>query len=199
MKFMKKVIKVFTITVLTIIGLIIIAILYGLSLETAEAIDLVHKDTDAFYENYDFFDSKINEYVIGDVVFLPYITRNPYQSSEPEYSTYCLRLGVHKQKESSGKAVVNSVSVEAIQEVEFNKVFNNLNQTIVFTEDEDYQDLPTSSIILVNEINDYNMKLTEKSQIEVTLNVSVEENGEFITKDLSYIFETDIWRYPITR
>ena len=43
------------------------------------------------------------------------------------------------------------------------------------------------------------MELTNKSQIKVVLNVSVEEDGEVITRDLEYIFETRIREYLVQR
>ena len=86
-----------------------------------------------------------------------------------------------------------------VKDVNFNKVTKeDLNIELEFSEDKS-NELQSSEIVLIEEINDYDMELNNKSQLKVILNITVEENGQSTTKDLEYIFGTRIRKYLVQR
>lgn len=178
-----------------ILGLLILSLLT--SCRFSEITDLIHKDTEKFYENYSFSEPLLQKYKINKILFIPYTNQNPEQSYEQKYSTYSLSLASYGQKVNNSKVIVNYVTVEGDQDIIFDKITNNLNESLEFNNDEKQDNMKISVITLFDEINDYNMELTDKSRLKVVLNVTVEENGKSITGDLEYYFETRVRKYLV--
>ncbi len=190
-----RLIKIIIIVVLVVI-LILIALTILTSRGFSEITDLIHKDTEKVHveEGYSFTDPKLEQYQINGVLLIPYTRQNPFKTYEDKYYNYSLRLAAYKRADNQ-KVAINHVRVEGVKNVKFNKITKgNLSIELEFNKDES-NEVQTSEIILIDEINDYDMELTDKSQIKVVLNVSVEENGRVATRDLEYIFETKIRKY----
>lgn len=193
--FVMRLIKIILIVVIVII-LILTILTIATSRGFSEITDLIHKDTENVHvkEGYNFTDPKLERYQINGVLLIPYARQNPFKSNE-KYNTYSLRLASYKQKENDNKVIINRVTVEGINDIKFIKIDKILNEKSEFSND----NISLSENILMDEINNYDMELTDKSQIKVLLNVSVEENGNITTRDLEYIFETKTRKYLIQR
>lgn len=162
--------------------------------------DLIHKDTESLQaRNAEMLtDDKTEKYQIEGILFIPYIRQNPFETYEDKYYCYSLRLAAYKLA-GEQKVVVNCISIEGVKDVNFNKVTKeDLNIELEFSEDKS-NELQSSEIVLIEEINDYDMELNNKSQLKVILNITVEENGQSTTKDLEYIFGTRIRKYLVQR
>lgn len=167
----------------------------------AEITDLIHKDTEKLIieEGYDFSDSELNKYQVNEILFIPYTRHNPFESYDEEFYSYSLRLASYKPKENDNKVMINYVTVEGINDVEFDKITKTLNRKLEFIGHEKNSEVQIDEFILIDEINNYNMELNDNSQIKVVLNVSVEENEKIVTRDLVYKFETRVRKYLVQR
>lgn len=187
MRLIKIVIIVALVTLLIFIMLTILTS-HGFS----EITDLIHTDTEKVHveEGYSFTDPKLEKYQINGVLFIPYTRHNPIGNDDKFY-TYSLRLASYKKKDDDNKVIINYATLEGINDIKFIEMNKILNKESEFVDG----NMRLSEGVLIDEINNYDMELTDKSQIKVVLNVSVEENGEITTRDLEYIFETKIRKY----
>jgi hypothetical protein len=161
----------------------------------AEITDLIHRDTDRIsVEKEDGFSNpRLNQYKVNGVVFIPYTRQNPFKTYEDKYYYYSLRLASYTQAINS-KVVVNCVTIEGVRNVKFKTITKEANKQLEFSNDPNNKTLK-SEIVLVDAINDYNMELNKDSQLKVVLNVSVEQDGKTTTRDMEYVFETQIRKY----
>lgn len=181
------------IIIVLVTGILIISILT--SCQYAEIIDLIHKDTEKYHDGNNLSAPELEHYQIKGIIFTPYTIHNPEQSYEQKYSTYSLKLAYYSQKKNNAKITINYVTIEAIQDVKYDKISKKLNKLLDLNND----NMQLNDVVLIDQINNYNMELKDKSQIKVVLNISIEENGEIITRDLEYIFETRIRKYLVQR
>lgn len=159
----------------------------------AEITDLYHKDTKSVgrpIEEINFSDPKLKNYQINGILFYPVIGHN---STNSDLETYYLMLKTFKPKEqANNNVIINNVKVEGSKDINFSPISKDLNKNLIFTNEDTNSSIQTSKIDLIEQLNDYNMKLSEnKSELKVVINVSVEDGEQIITKELIYIFETN--------
>jgi hypothetical protein len=157
---------------------------------TSTIIDLYHEDTNLITveEGFDFSDPTLEKYQINNILFIPYFSQ--------EFSNdkiYTLNMLVNKEAINDSKVVVNSIIVEGTKNVDIEKSEVILNKKLVFEELEGT--IQESEDNLIEQINNKDMKLNENSEIKILINISVEENKKITTRNLEYIFITDVRTY----
>ncbi|RFB12159.1 hypothetical protein DZB84_19590 [Bacillus sp. HNG] len=168
--------------------------------ETATIIDLYHAETEEIPINEEaFMDSANNPYIVGGVFFNPYMVQSTFGSSDTEYFRYSLYLNAYKKADNPSQAVINHIKIVGKKDVIFKEIIKDLSIPLQFSDDEHFPPFKSSDSLLVEETNNYNMELTKNSVITVIINVTVEENGEKVTKDLTYDFVTRFRTYAVTR
>lgn len=189
------------IKIIIIVVIVVILILTTLTIVTsrgfAQIADLINRDTEMFYKQYSFSEPPLKNYQINGVLFIPYTNHNPLPSYDQKFHNYSLNVVAYRQKGNNSKVIINKVTLEGINDIEFDNIAKVLNKDMEFSDDAKHADKQLDRITLIDEINNYDMKLTNKSQIKVVLNVSVEENGKITTGDLEYMFETKMRKYLV--
>ena len=113
---------------LIVLIIVIFSSIFLTSCKFARIIDLIEKDTEVFFDNYDFSDPRLKPYQINEIIFSPYTIHFP---SDYEYS---LVLSSYRKKENKSKVIINNVRVEGIKDVKFKKITKELNQELDFKE-----------------------------------------------------------------
>jgi len=164
--------------------------------QTATIIDLYHPETEKLeISEAVFTDEAYEPFRAGGVLFTPYTVQTQVGTGEEAYDKYALHLGVYKLNEFTESVVINHVKVTGTEDMNFSERNQELALPIEFSNDS----IASSNVILLDEISADNMGLSDKSIIKIVLNVSVVENGETITKDLSYDFVTRLRTYQVQR
>ncbi|NMD72719.1 hypothetical protein HHO41_21055 [Bacillus sp. DNRA2] len=185
-----------------IINLCVAVFLIGLTgCETASIIDIIHPVTeDKELSKSNFSDPELKPYLIEGVLFNPYMRQgDTTEIGEDYYYHYYLRLAVYKHPKNTSAVTVNSVKIVGGNDVTFKDVYQDISTPLEFTIDEKHESIQVSDGTLIEEINDYNMNLTDNSKLKLTLNVSVESNGKTMTRDLTYVFETRTRTFNVMR
>jgi hypothetical protein len=177
----------------------VFSVFFLTSCKTAKIIDLINQDTNRFYEDYDLSDQALEQYKINDVLFIPYTVHNTAQSYKDKFDSYKLILEVYRKDNDNSKIIINHVAVEGIKEVKFKRIAKTLNKTIKLNNLSKGSEFQTGEIVLLEEINTYNMELKDNSQIKVILNISVIDGIKTINKDIEYIFQTNTREYLLQR
>ena len=168
--------------------------------ETATIIDLYHAKTEKLKMTDEVFkDSAYDSYIVGGVFIKPYMVQSTFGESSTEYSRYTLYLGAYRKEDNSNPVVLNHIKVIGENDVIFKEINKEINLPLEFSDDKNRPSFHSSDDLLIEETNNYDMKLTENSVISVLINVTVEVNGEKITKDLTYDFTTRFRTYNVTR
>ncbi|RFB12160.1 hypothetical protein DZB84_19595 [Bacillus sp. HNG] len=164
--------------------------------ETATIIDLYHAKTEKLKMTDDVLkDSAYEPYIVGGIFFKPYMTHE----SETGYPGYSLRLNAYRKIENSNPVILNHIKIIGKKDVVFKEINQELTIPLDFSDDENYPSFQSSKNRLIEETNNYNMELTEGSVITVVISVTVDVNGESVTKDLTYDFTTRFRTYAVTR
>lgn len=179
----------------SILATIILSVLT--SCATAEITDFYHQDTNSLggqIEEIHFLDPNLKNYQISGVLFYPFIS---HTSANSDFETYDIMLRTFKSKEvADSNVIINNVKVEGTKEINFTPISKDFNKKLKFINEDGSSRIQTSTIQLIEELNDYDLKLIEnKSELKVVINVSVEDGNHVITKDLTYFFEADIRKY----
>ncbi|KAA0542742.1 hypothetical protein FZW96_21225 [Bacillus sp. BGMRC 2118] len=168
--------------------------------EKATIVDLIHPETENDVDREILLTKdKYEKYRVGDVLFIPYTNHVTEEDDKQEYETYILQLSAYKKQESASQVVVNSVSVKGNKIVKFRDIEEVLNMPLNFTEKAKSPSLVKSWDTLVDVLSEENMNLTEESAITVVLNVSVTQNGNTLSRDLSYEFVPKFRTYMVSR
>jgi hypothetical protein len=168
--------------------------------QTASITDIIHPKTDKLELNEDVFDeSDSKPYIVGGILFIPYTRQNDFDSYDMDYYKYSLKLAAYKPIENGNTAVINQVKVIGKKDVTFKDINKDLALPLEFSKIQDNPSIQESENVLIDEIYPDNMNLTDQSVITVVLNVSVVENGETITKDLTYDFVPRTRTYNVQR
>lgn len=166
----------------------------------ATIVDLIHSETERTENNVSrevlLTEEKYKEYRVGDVLFIPYTRILPLEH-EQNYEKYSLELATYKNKESISQVVVNSVLVNGTKDVDLSSIVQELYVSVEFDEMMEEGSLVGSSNTLIGELSKDDMKLTKSSAVDVTLNVSVLQNGKTITEDLHYQFKPRFRTYTV--
>ncbi|MEH7179689.1 hypothetical protein [Neobacillus vireti] len=163
--------------------------------QTATIIDLFHAKTEKLQVTEVVFSNPAYEpNRVGTVFFAPYTVQNE-SDTDPVYYKYSLYLKAFRLVENSNPVTINSVKVKGTKDVTFKELSKDLSIPLEFSDWEG--SIQKSDNLLFEEINEENMKLTDDSIITVLVNVSVEENGETITKDLTFELETRSRTYSV--
>lgn len=182
----KKFVKFFTIGILAIS-------LSGCN--SATIIDLFHSETEKLQVTEEVFsDPAYEPYIVGDVFFAPYTVQNE-SDTDPVYYKYSLYLKAYRLVENSNPVTVNSVKVKGTKDLTLKEISKDLSIPLEFSDWEG--SIQKSDNLIIEEINNDKMDLTDDSIITVVVNVSVEENGQSIKKDLTYELETRSRTYTV--
>ena len=189
------------ITVIVVIGIIIAISLAScdLSSQFSSIADIIHEDTQYTAER-KFSDEKLSEYKINGILFAPYSKQLPHKSDYDGWYRYFLRLAVYKSPEYKASVTINSIKIEGLKDVKFEPIAETFNENVEFDERIDFDsenNLERGIFELIEKINDYDMEITKDSQWKVVLNVTVEDEENTITQDLTYIFNSRIRTYFI--
>jgi hypothetical protein len=165
---------------------------------TATIIDLYHEDTNLITveEGINFSDPRVEKYQINKVFFKPYLSIEFTNDKENE-DIYPLNMLVYKESKNESKVVVNNITIKGTKNVDLEKDEVILNKKLAFEELEGI--IQESHVNLIEQINHKDMKLNENSEIKIVINISVEENEKITTRNLEYIFITDVRTYLIQR
>jgi hypothetical protein len=79
--------------------IVVCIVLFALSCKTSELIDYVHGDTALFPQKLNIHDAQLTQYIVNDVLFVPYIKRVDFENSR-------IRIGLYSAVE--GKNVLFS-------------------------------------------------------------------------------------------
>ncbi|WP_042457236.1 hypothetical protein [Neobacillus dielmonensis] len=162
----------------------------------ATIIDLYHPDTEKLKIAEDVFSNPAYEpFRAEGVLFTPYMVQNPAGTGDETFYKYSLYLGAYKLGEDIDSVTVKHVKVVGTKEADFAKLNQDISLPIEFSSDS----IQKSDMILFDDINDQDMKLTKKSEVTVVITVSVVKDGETITKDLTYDFKTRSRTYQVQR
>lgn len=166
----------------------------------ATIVDLFHVETEKLPITDEVLEDSANDpYILEGVLINPYMTQSRFGESETEYSRYSLYLTAYKKDDNSNLVTINHLKIVGKKDVNFKEINKDLSLPLKFSNDEHFPSFQSSDNLLVEETNNYNMELTEDSVITVIINVTVEINGEKVTKDLTYDFETRFRTYAVTR
>ncbi|KAA0542738.1 hypothetical protein FZW96_21205 [Bacillus sp. BGMRC 2118] len=177
--------------------LVLMLVLSGCKEDTI--VDLIHPETESQTEDIILKKKEYEKYKVGDVLFIPFTNQLPWESYEQEYETYKLELTAYKEENSDSEIVINSVSIEGNKAVKLDTIQKQLDITVEFTEETNHDSVLASRDTIVDVISEENMNLTESSVITVVINVSVKQNENTITRDLSYKFVPRFRTYMVTR
>jgi hypothetical protein len=176
---------------------------YVLSLvgcETSDVEELIHPKTDRLDITQEVFSkSDYKPYTVGGILFIPYTRPNGFENSEQDYYKFSLRLAAYKTIDNTNKVVINHVKIAGTKNVTLEEIDRTLSLPLDFIESKEFQSIQESSNILIEEISPTNMNLSDESVMTVVINVSVEENGEMINKDLTYKFQGKVSTYNVQR
>lgn len=173
------------------------------SCQTDSITDLIHADTNKIEITEEVFsDDAYKPYVVGDILFMPYMRHDGFEKDEKgnDYTNFTLKMAAYKQQDNPNTVVVNNVKIVGTKDVTFEDLTKDLALPLEFTADEELPTIQLSDNVLFEKINgNENLNLTDNSIMTVVLNVSVTTNGETITKDLTYKFETRTRTYSVQR
>ncbi|MEH7179690.1 hypothetical protein [Neobacillus vireti] len=166
-------------------------------------IDLIHADTEKMKISEEVFsDDAYKPYVVGEVLFMPYMRHAGFEKDEEgnDYTNFTLKLAAYKQQDNMNTILINSIKIVGTKDVNFEEITKDLALPLEFTADEELPSIQLSDNVLFEKINgNKNLNLTDNSMITVAINVSVTADTETITKDLTYEFNTRIRTYSVQR
>ncbi len=145
------------------------------------------------------YDQDLEPYTIDGYVFSTDIVSR--DTAHGTYSFY-VNLESFALGNDDGVVTVNNVKVSGNNAVKFQKVDKTLNQVLEYSPVDFENNISQCSVVLVDELNGGIINASLKSQILVTVNVTVTKNGQSTTKDLEYTFRNnlqnaDFKRFPL--
>ncbi|MDX8360783.1 hypothetical protein [Cytobacillus sp. IB215316] len=157
-------------------------------------IDLIHPETERFYTEKveDVFNHAPYEPYINEGIYMFPVTRQnqKYGSDEEGYYSYSLGIVAYKKYDNLNTATINHIKVVGTNDVAFKEIEEDINVTLEFgksaSDDPKYDSLLVGESSLIEEINNYNLNLSDESVITFIMNVSIHVNGKTITKDIKY-------------
>lgn len=128
-------------------------------------------------------------YTLNDVSIWPVINMcNPRDYDVVPFNMFRLSVVSSKDLNDDSQVIINSVTVEGVSNIKFKEISKDLDENMEFS-GEGNDGYVAGKIVAFEEINDYNMRLNNKSQIKVTINATVINGEESVTKDIETIFK----------
>ncbi len=136
-----------------------------------------------------FENNRVQNYIIDDNLFIVDIKTN--DTEDYSYS-FSVLLNTYQKKGSNNEVTINNVKVLENRAVSIDEVDKAINQKLEFSPIPESNVYNKSSIQLVDELNNDFLNANMHSTIKVVLNISVNNNGEIVTKDIEYIFNNTL-------